>query len=125
MSDPNESHGRAAVGRRDFLKLAAAAGVAAALPGAASALAQSGASAKTPAPAGTPAPADTTHAAPPGPSPDAVALAGILQRRFPDRLSEEQWKSVTSDLDRRLGSGRRLRESVLANGAEPDMTFRA
>jgi secreted PhoX family phosphatase len=125
MTDSNESHERAAVGRREFLKLAAAAGVAAAIPAAATALAQSGAPAKRPAPADTTAHADSTHAAPAGPSPDAVALAGILQRRFPGRLSEEQWKSVTEDLDWRLGSGKRLRESVLANGAEPDVTFRA
>lgn len=121
MSHSNEGSGRAAVGRREFLKLVGAAGIAGTLPGAVSALAQA------PAPAAPAAAlADTTAraAAPSGPSEDALALAGILRRRFPDRLNDEQWAKVTRDLDSRLGSGRRLRELKLANGVEPDFTFR-
>ena len=130
MTQSNESPERTAVGRREFLKLVGAAGIAGALPGAVSALAQTPAPARGAAPADTTAhaaaPADTTTlaAAPGGPSEDAVALAGILRRRFPGRLTDEQWTSVTRGLDGRLGSGKRLREFKLANGVEPDSTFR-
>ena len=137
MTSSNESPERGAVGRRQFLKVVGAAGIAGALPGAVSAFAQAPAPARVAAPAGTTAhaaaPADTTvhadttaHAAvPTGPSEDAIALAGILRRRFPGRLTEEQWTAVTRGLDSRLGSARRLREFKLANGVEPDSTFRA
>jgi hypothetical protein len=121
VSQSNEGPGSAAVGRREFLKLVGAAGIAGTMPGAVSAFAQALPPARAAAPADT-----TAHAAvPSGPSEDAVALAGILRRRFPDRLNEEQWAKVTRDLDSRLGSGKRLRELKLANGVEPDCTFRA
>jgi len=127
MTQSKESPERGAVGRRQFLKVVGAAGIAGALPGAVSAFAQAPAPARGAAPADTTAHADTTvHAAvPTGPSEDAIALAAILRRRFPGRLSEEQWTTVTRGLDSRLGSGRRLRELKLANGVEPDSTFRA
>ena len=130
MAHSNDSPGHTRVGRRQFLKVVGAAGIAGALPGAVSAFAQTPAPARGAAPADTSAhaaaPADTTtHAAvPAGPSEDALALAGILRRRFPDRLTEEQWAAVTRGLDGRLGSGKRLREFKLANGIEPDSTFR-
>ena len=137
MTSSNESPERGAVGRRQFLKVVGAAGIAGALPGAVSAFAQASAPARGAAPAGamahpatpagTTAHADSTaHAAvPTGPSEDALALAGILRRRFPGRLTEEQWMAVTRGLDSRLGSGKRLREFKLANAVEPDSTFRA
>jgi hypothetical protein len=109
-------------GRRDFLRLVGAAGIASALPGAVSAFAQASPPVAHPAAA-----ADTSaHAKPAeGPSADAVALAEILRHRFPGRLTEEQWNAVTHELDGRLASGRRLRDFKLGNGDEPDSVFRA
>ncbi|HTR97212.1 MAG TPA: hypothetical protein VMH61_04870 [Candidatus Acidoferrales bacterium] len=110
----SESESAPKLGRREFLTLVGAAGIASIAPSAALA-----------------AVADSTHAAPPaaaapsGPSEDAKALTGILKRRFPDRLSEAEWDRVTGDLDGRLSAGRRMAEHKLANGDEPDFTFHA
>lgn len=112
--------------RREFLLRVGAAGLAVSLAGA-DALA---AVATTPTPA-TPPPApaakpDSAAAnAAPAISEDAKALAGILQRRFPGRLTAEQWDKVTAGLDQRLDSGRRLKAARLANGDEPDFSFKA
>jgi hypothetical protein len=130
VTHSNESPERATVGRREFLKVVGAAGLVGALPGAVRAFGQTPATARGAAPAGTTAgaaaSADTTARAeaPGGPSEDAIALAGVLRRRFPGRLTDEQWTSVTRGLDGRLGSGKRLREFKLANSVEPDSTFR-
>jgi hypothetical protein len=119
VAPSNQNRGPTAVGRREFLRLAGAAGIAGVLPAAAAAFAQAPAAVR-----GT-APADSSgHAAAEGPSEDALALAGILRRRFPGRLSEEQWAKVTADLDSGLARGARLRALSLANAAEPDTAFR-
>lgn len=104
-------------GRREFLKRVGAAGLVASLPPAAAALAQGTPAAKAPAPA--------TPAAPDAPSREAVALAAILEARYGDRLSAAQWESVARDFDGDLGAGKRLHATKLANGVEPDTTFRA
>ncbi len=76
------------------------------------------------APATTPvAPAPPDAAKPP--SAEAVALAQLVQLRYPNALNAEQLKSLTEDLDSRLESGRALRKLSFANGDEPDMTFHA
>ena len=119
-----DRHDAPELGRREFLKRVGTAGIAVSLVGI-DALAQTGAAPATPA---TPAPTkpDSLGAtAPPAVSTDALALAEILKRRFPDRLSAEQWEGVTRSLDQRLDSGRRLRAVKLANGDEPDFSFRA
>lgn len=112
--------------RREFLKRVGAAGLAVTLVGA-DALAQAVKPA-TPGmlPAATPAKPDSLATPKPEPpSEDALALTGILRRRFPDRLTPEQWEGVTRSLDQRLDSGRRLKAVKLANGDEPDFAFRA
>jgi hypothetical protein len=108
--------------RREFLKRVGAAGLAVSLVGA-NALAQGTASA--PGAAATPAKPDSTSTTPPPPSEDALALTAMLQRRFPDRLSKEQWAEVTRGIDGRLATGKRLRALKLANGDEPDFKFEA
>ena len=87
------------------------------------------AAAPTPPPAATvtppvgATPASQDAAKPP--SAEAVALAQLVQLRYPNALNAEQLKSLTEDLDSRLDSGRTLRKLFFANGDEPDMTFHA
>lgn len=108
-----EAGDRSTPSRREFLKLAAAAGLAGALPPVA-ALAQ------TPTPPVTAAP----PAAPETPSDSARALVAVLQARLgKDRLSPEQWESVAKDFDADLATGKRLAGVRLANGDEPDFAF--
>ena len=45
-------------------------------------------------------------------------------RCIPDRFDEKQWASISSDFDGDLSGGKRLRAMKLANGDEPDATFR-
>lgn len=116
MSDTPQASGGS---RREFLKLVGAAGLAAALPPSTAALAQT---AGTPA---TPPAASPAKPAVEAPSADAVALAAVLRRRFPDRLTDAQWESVTRDFEGDLAIGKRLRALKLGNGAEPDSTFKA
>ena len=52
-------------------------------------------------------------------------LTEVLRARYPDRFNETQWASVASDFDGDLAGGKRLRATKLANGDEPDVTFRA
>lgn len=106
--------------RREFLKRVAAASLAAALVPSLDALAQ----APPAQPATPPAPAPAA-AVPEAPSEDARALTAMLRRRFPDRLTEAQWESVTRDFDGDLAVGKRLRALKLANSVEPDATFKA
>lgn len=47
------------------------------------------------------------------------------QKRFPDRLTDEQWEAVARDFEADLGAGRRLRSLALTNADEPDASFRA
>jgi hypothetical protein len=114
--------------RREFLRRVGAAGLAVSIVGADALAAKAAAPAPAVPPAAAPAKPDSAAAAPPVPGPpsdDALALTGILKRRFPQRLTPEQWDGVTKSLDQRLDSGRRLRATKLANGDEPDSTFRA
>lgn len=111
--------------RREFLKLAGAAAIAAALPPASQAFAQATPAPKKPAATTTPAPATTAPAAPAPPSQDALALAGVLRRRVKAQLTDAQWESIARDFDGDLAIGKRLRALGLANGDEPDITFKA
>lgn len=113
MSEPSQSR---SLDRRAFMQLTAAAAAAGVL-APATVLAQT----PTPAVAAPVAP----PAGPPQPSEDARALTAILQRRFPGRLSAEQWESVARDFEADLGSGRRLRALALTNADEPDAGFKA
>jgi hypothetical protein len=102
--------------RRAFLKLATAAAAVTAVP--VTALAQ--------APA-TPPAAPATPAAPAPPEhsgSEARLLAEVLRERYPDRFTEKEWTSIVGDFDGDLGAGKRLRAVKLANGDEPDFTFR-
>ena len=113
MSEPSAPR---AFDRRGFLALIA--GAVTALP--AAAVAQTTA---------TPAPA-TTPGAPVAPTPpehsgnEARLLTEVLRARYPERFKEEQWTSIVTDIDGDLGGGKRLRATKLANGDEPDSTFR-
>lgn len=111
--------------RREFLLRVGAAGLAVTLGGADAIAATGAASAPVLPPATLPPKPDSAAAAAPTISEDAKALTAILQRRFPGRLSAEQWDKVTAGLDQRLDSGRRLKSVKLANGDEPDFTFKA
>ncbi len=111
--------------RRRFLKAIGLAGLSSALAPSTLAFAQS----VTPPGGGAPAKPDSTGAptpaAPPEISEDARSLAEIVRRRYGKHLTPEQLEAVTRELDGRLTGGKRLRESKLANGDEPDFTFHA
>lgn len=113
----NESSRPPGPSRREFLRLAAAAGIAGALPGAA--FAQSA----------TPSPSPASPATPPapvaeGPSEAARAWTALLQQRLgKDRLSAEQWEAVAKDFDYDLASAKRMAAVKLANGDEPDFAW--
>lgn len=87
----------------------------------------------TPVPQAPATPPDTVAAAPAAParpaplepSEDARALAGIIERRYGKQLTKEQLESIARDFEGDLRGGARLRESKLANGDEPDVTFHA
>jgi negative regulator of sigma E activity len=117
----SSSHDAGGASRREFLRRVAAAGVAAAVTPAVALFAQTP---PTPQPApGTPAP--QTPPAAGTPSEEARALAAVLEKRFGDRLTREQWDGVASDLDGDLAAGKRLAAVKLANADEPDFAFRA
>ena len=108
--------------RRAFLKLATAAAAATAVP--VTALAQAPATPPATPPA---APATTAPAVPAAPEhsgSEARLLAEVLRERYPDRFTEKEWTSIVGDFDGDLGAGKRLRAVKLANGDEPDFTFR-
>jgi hypothetical protein len=117
--DPNREQPPSS--RREFLKLVGLAGLSTTLGTPAKAIAQA---AKTMSGA---APADTSKApaAPAPPSDDAKALASIVQRRYGQHLDADQLKAITDELDGRIQGGQRLRATKLANGDEPDFTFKA
>jgi len=83
----------------------------------------------TPPPAQpAPATAPATPAAPAAPehsTGEARLLTEVLRARYPDRFNETQWGSIASDFDGDLAGSKRLRAMKLANGDEPDVTFRA
>ncbi|MBI1799018.1 MAG: hypothetical protein HYR73_04970 [Candidatus Eisenbacteria bacterium] len=118
-------------GRREFLKLVGLAGISTTLGAPALAIAQAAKSVAgaSPVPPVTAAPADSAKSGlaekPAGPSEDAKALASIIQRRYGEHLDADQMKEVTDELDSRIQGGQRLRAAKLANGDEPDFTFRA
>jgi len=111
--------------RRGFLKLLAASLTV--LPVAAAAQAPSPPTTppSTPSspPAATPAPAAATG--PEHSTNEGRLLTEVLRARYPDRFSEAQWTSITTDFDGDLSGSKRLRAMKLANGDEPDVTFRA
>lgn len=111
--------------RRRFLKTVGLAGLSSALAPTVLALAQM----PMPIPPGgaTPAKADSAAAAaaPPEISEDARSLAEIVRRRYGKHLTPEQLEAVTRQLDGVVQGGKRLRETKLANGDEPDFTFHA
>lgn len=115
--------------RRRFLKTVGLASLSSALVPNALAFAQSatpprgGAAAKpdsSAAPAAAASPATPTEI-----SEDARSLAEIVRRRYGKHLTPEQLEAVTRELDGRLQGGKRMRETRLANGDEPDFTFHA
>ena len=117
-----ESRDRSAPSRRQFLPLAAAAGLAGAFTPPV-AFAQSATPAPTP-PAAPPAAPPATPATPEGPSEAARSLTAILQQRLgKDRLSPEQWEAVAKDFDYDLASGKRIAAVKLTNADEPDFAF--
>ena len=77
-------------------------------------------------PAAPATPADTTAAKPPEHSGnEARLLTEVVRARYPDRFTDAQWTSVAGDFDGDLGAAKRLRATKLANGDEPDFTFKA
>ena len=112
--------------RRRFLKTLSLAGLSSTLVPRALAFAQT----PTPPPgtmAATPAKPDSA-AAPTGPpeiSEDARSLTEIVRRRYGKHLTPEQLEAIARELDGRVSAGKRMRETKLANGDEPDFTFHA
>lgn len=105
--------------RREFLRLAAAAGLAGAFTPPV-AFAQPASPAPSPAPAVPPA----APATPEGPSEAARSLTAILQQRLgKDRLTAEQWEAVAKDFDYDLASAKRMAAVKLANADEPDFSY--
>ena len=112
--------------RRRFLATIGIAGLSTALPPPARLFAQ----AVTPPSGATPAKPDSAAApaAPAAPSEiseDARSLAEIVRRRYGKHLTPDQMEAVTRELDNRIQGGKRMRETKLANGDEPDFTFHA
>jgi hypothetical protein len=111
--------------RRRFLKTVGLAGLSSALAPTVFALAQS----VTPPSGAVPTKPDSTAApapaSPPEISEDARSLAEIVRRRYGKHLTPEQLEAVTRTLDGGVQGGKRLRESKLTNGDEPDFTFHA
>lgn len=115
--------------RRRFLKTIGLAGLSSALaptvsfaqsatpPGASSA-AKSDSSVAKPDSAAAPA-------GPPEISEDARTLGEIIRRRYGKHLTPDQLEAIARELDGRLQGGKRMRETKLANGDEPDATFHA
>lgn len=116
------------VPRRRFLKTIGLAGLSTAVAPAALSLAQTAPGAATVArPDSAVAQPDSVAAVakPPEISEDARALAAIIARRYGEDLKKEQLESIARDFDGDLKAGKRLRDANLANGDEPDFTFRA
>lgn len=111
--------------RRRFLKTVGLAGISSALVVPVLSGAQSPAPA-IPGGAARPAPADSAKVAGPAEvGADARALAGIIERRYGQHLSKEQLESIAQDFEGDLKALKRMRETKLGNGDEPDFTFRA
>jgi hypothetical protein len=115
---------RSRTDRRQFLKTVGLAGLTSALPAPVLSAAPAPAPSVAPPPP-APAPPDTAKAAAPAIGEDARALADIIGRRYGRHLSKEQLESIARDFDGDLKALERMREVKLANGDEPDFTFRA
>ena len=115
MSEPSEPSAPRAFDRRGFLQL---------LAGAVTALPAAAAAQTAPAPAAMPAATPPAATPPEHTGGEARLLAEVLRSRYPDRFSEAQWTSIVGDFDGDLGGAKRLRATKLANGDEPDFTFR-
>jgi hypothetical protein len=112
--------------RRGFLKSVGLVGISSALAAPALSGAQPPAPATSPVPAAAPAPADSAKVvALPEVGEDALALAGIIERRCGQHLSKEQLESIARDFDGDLKALKRMREVKLVNADEPDFIFRA
>ena len=117
--------------RRRFLKTLGLAGLSSALVPRALALAQSatppaaGASAKPDSAATAKPDSAAAPAAPTEISEDARSLAEIVRRRYGKHVTPEQLEAIARELDGRITGGKRMRETKLANGDEPDFTFHA
>jgi hypothetical protein len=117
---------RSKTDRRRFLKTVGLVGISSTLVAPALSGAQAPAPAAPPVPAATPAPADTAQAGTPAEiGEDARALAGIIERRYGQHLSKEQLESIARDFDGDLKALKRMGETKLGNGDEPDFIFRA
>ena len=121
MSQPSQPP---APDRRRFLATLGIAGLSTALAPPIQALAQA---ANPPAAPAAPAKPDTAAApaAPPEISEDARSLAEIIRRRYGKHLTPDQLEGIARELNGRITAGRSLRDSKLANGDEPDVTFHA
>ncbi len=67
-------------------------------------------------------PADQADQPPPSP---ADQLLAALKARFPDRLTDEQWKQVRGKIESQLAASKSLGEFKLQNSDEPATTFAA
>lgn len=113
--------------RRRFLRTVGIAGLSSTLIPTAISLAQTPAPATTspPKPGTLPAPVDTSATAKKEPiSEDAKALAEIIRHRYGKFLTHEHIATIADDFDGDLKAGPRLHAVKLANGDEPDFTFR-
>lgn len=109
--------------RRRFLKTVGLAGISTTLVPTTLAFAQS---ATPPGGAATAKPdSSAAPAAPPEITDEARSLTEIVKCRYGDHLTPEQLEAVTRELNGRIQGGKRLRESKLTNGDEPDFTFHA
>ena len=124
--------------RRRFLRWLGLAGLVAGTAPATLATRARGADKPKAKPAAAPPPPDTAAAgpapigagtparpAPLVPSDDARALLSIIERRYGKQLSKEQLETIAREIEGDLRAGVRLRDVKLANGDEPDFTFRA
>ena len=66
--------------------------------------------------------AEADQADQPPPSP-ADQLLAVLKARFPDRLTDEQWKQVRGKIESQLAAAKTLGEFKLQNSDEPATTF--
>ena len=112
-------------GRRRFLKLVGFAGISSTLVPRAVSWAQGGAGATPPKPELKPQPVSPPPAdeKPPEIAEDAKTLAAVVAKRY--SLTDEQRDLIAKDFDGDLQAGKRLRGVKLANGDEPDFTFKA
>lgn len=124
----SNSPGSALPDRRRFLKVVGLAGLSSTL-ATPLALAQSGSSPapkKPEKPAAKPQPPATPPSdAPPEISDEGRALAEVVRQRYGQHLSAEQMTEIEKELTWRMRAGATLRKLGLANGDEPDFTFKA